>query len=103
LLNPYINTQYNADLVIVFNANYLITNDDDISSISIIRKINDNNNPNNGRPIVVLLNYNVRFLEVYLNGASEEGKKKKFYLLDSCMNFFIFLDLKNQSLMKKEY
>jgi len=100
LLNPYINTPYDADLVIIFTANYMTASDEDISIINIIRKLNDNNNPNNGRPIVALLNYNVRFLEVYLKGATDEGKKKvlSFRFMHE---FFHFLGFEKSILNEK--
>ena len=76
LLNEYISTQHpDTDLIIFFNANYKTANDWDISILSILRKLNDRNNPNNGRPIIALIDYNVRFLEVYLRGAGDNKGK----------------------------
>ena len=76
LLNGYINSHHDADLIIFFTANYKMANDADISTLSILRKLNDASNPNHGRPIITLLDYNVRFLTVYLQGTSSDNQKK---------------------------
>ena len=70
LLNAYLNTHHDADLIIFFNANYIMANDADISTLTILRKLNDLSNPNHGRPVIALIDYNVRFLTVYLQGTS---------------------------------
>ena len=100
LLNSFINNQYHADLVIFFNANYKMASDEDISTINIIRKLDDNNNPNNGRPIIALLNYNLRFLNVYLKGATDEAKKKVL-TFRFMHEFFHFLGFERSILSEK--
>ena len=100
LLTSYVGTTHtNTDLIIFFNANYKTAYDGDISIISILRKLNDVNNPNNGRPIITLLDYNLRFLEVYLRGA---GDNKGKLLINRFMHeIFHFLGFEKSILSAK--
>ena len=53
-----------------------MANDEDISTLSILRNLDDLSNPIHGRPIITLIDYNVRFLTVYLQGTSSENQNK---------------------------
>ena len=98
LLTSFIDREYDADLVIFFNANYKMAQNDDISTISILRKIDDANSPTNGRPIITLLDYNVRFLEIYLRGAGND--KAKILTYSFMHEFFHFLGFEKSILEK---
>ena len=75
LFTTYINKQYDVDLVIFFGIDLYLT-DTDIADISIIRRITDKGSPHYLRPIITLLKFNARYLELYLQAASDKEKKK---------------------------